>query len=150
MLTVEEAHEITSIPEPHRFICCNTLAHAATLLKPQNVARKLCFGLKLLQRGPSGSEQPLLGRMKVSLIGEMSPGRRVLGAACLNEGSTPEVLLTSQVRKSWDTLHSSEASCFSPFLLAREQAKEMIPSQQWLWLPTCPTGTLPCVTLHCT
>lgn len=87
--------------------------------------------------------------MKLSLIVEMSPGRKVLGAAHFNEGRTPELLLTSQVRKSWDTLHSSEARCFSPSLLAREQAKELIINQQWLWLPPCPTGTVPCATLHC-
>lgn len=72
----------------------------------------------------------------LSFIGEISPGRGVLRAAHLSEGSSPELLLTSQVRKSWDTLHSTEARCFSPSLLAREQAKKLVTNQQWLLAPS--------------
>lgn len=115
---------------------------------PKSVVKKPCFGPKVLQRGPLGSEQPM-ENVKLSLIGEISPGRRLLGAVHLSEGSSPELLLTSQVRKSWDTLHSSEARCFPPLLLVREQAKELITNQQWLWLPPRPTGTVPCAPLHC-
>lgn len=127
MLTVEEACEMTSMPEPHIFICCNTL-------ETPNLQQGI-FEVKVLQRGPSSSQQPM-ENMKLSLIGEISLGRNVLGAARLNEGSSPELLLTSQLRKSWDTLHSMEARCFFPLLLAREQAKELITNQQWLLAPT--------------
>lgn len=102
---------------------------------PISVSRKFCFELKPLQRGSSGSEQPV-EKVKVSLAAEISPGRRVLGAAHRNEGSSPELLLTSQARKSWDTVHSTEARCFPPFLLGREQAKELITNQQWLLAPS--------------
>lgn len=84
----------------------------------------------------------------LSFIGEISPGRGVLGAAHLSEGSSPELLLTFHVRKSWDTLHSTEARCFSPSLLAREQAKKLITNQQWLLAPSM--ANRHCVLCHFT
>lgn len=113
----------------------HTDSSAMTLLKPHICIKKTLFWTQTPAKGCSGSEQPV-EKVKVSLAAEISPGRRVLGAARRNEGSSPELLLTSQARKSWDTMHSTEAQCFPPFLLGREQAKELITNQQWLLAPS--------------
>lgn len=80
---------------------------------------------------------------KLSLTGEVSfataeawQGRRVdwLAVASISEGSSPQLLLTSQARDSWDPLLCMVARCCSPFLLEGnqqrgEQAKQLTADQ---------------------
>lgn len=129
MLTVEEAHEMTSIPEPHRFICYNTLE------TPYLYQENFVLNSNSCQGDPQAVNN--LWRMwNCPLLQRSHQAEGLVGAACLNKGSSPELLLTSQARKGWDTVHSTEARCFSPFLLAREQAKELNTNQQWLLAPS--------------
>lgn len=87
---------------------------------------------------------------KLSLTGEVSStsaearqGRRVgwLAVASMSEGSSPQLLLTSQARDSWDPLLCMMARCCSPFLLEGnqqkgEQAKQLTANQPRLLDPT--------------
>lgn len=88
---------------------------------------------------------PSLERSRSLLLkrGKAAAGRRVdwLAVSCLSEGSRPELLLTSQVRETWDPLLWVEARCSSPFLLAGnqqkgERAKQLTRDQQGLLAPT--------------
>ena len=93
----------------------------------------------------STRNSPVLERSRSLLLkrGKAAAGRRVdwLVVACLSEGSSAELLLTSQVRESCDPLLCTEARCCSPSLLAGygqkgERAEQLTANRQWLLAPT--------------